>query len=902
MKPNQRTILIIDDCLEDRETYRRYLLQDSSYTYRILEEEYGENGLELCRRVKPDAILLDFRLPDIDGLEFLSELKIQTGENKLPVVMLTGQGNEAIAVAAMKNGAQDYLVKGGMTPENLRVAIQNTVELAHLRKQLAESEQRFRTSVENLLDCFGIYKSIRDKSGRIVDFLVEYVNGAACASNRMTKEEQIGSSLLELLPAHRETGLFDDYCQVVEIGRPFSKEVFYTDIYNKQSLTRAFDIRAAKLGDGLVATWRDITDRKRTEERLRLLESVAVNANDAVIITATTLIDEPGPRILYVNEAFTRMTGYAREEVLGRSPRFLQGPKTDRAVLNRIRAALEARQPVEVELINYRKDGSEFWVEVSITPVADATGEYTHFVAIQRDITERKRTQEALRHSEQKYRLLAEATPHVVWITQPDGRLDYCNQQWYDYTGLTQAQTLGSEWVSFVYPDDRERILDQWKKALEVGESYEIEYRLKRAVDGAYRWHLGHVSPINNEQGQIVRWMGTAIDIHDRKQAEEQLRQSQRFIQRIADTTPTILYLYDEIEQRNVYVNRQITEVLGYTRSAIREMGTAVLQNLVHPDDFARRPEYIKQLSSAQDGEIFEFEYRMKDINNEWHWFCSRDTLFTRTTDGSPHLLVGTAQEITQRKRIEAERAQLLAREQAARTTAEVANRAKDEFLAMVSHELRNPLSAILAYAQLLQTRNLQEPTLTRALTSIERNAKLQAKLITDLLDLSRITSGTLRLYMIPVDLAVAIESAIDTIRPTAQAKAIQIESLLEPIFGYVLADMDRLQQIIGNLLSNAIKFTPEGGYIQVKLECLGDRIQVKVSDTGQGISAEFLPYVFDRFRQATGTGSQGGLGLGLAIARHLVELHGGTIEAESPGEGQGATFTIKLPLIEDDF
>jgi signal transduction histidine kinase len=220
----------------------------------------------------------------------------------------------------------------------------------------------------------------------------------------------------------------------------------------------------------------------------------------------------------------------------------------------------------------------------------------------------------------------------------------------------------------------------------------------------------------------------------------------------------------------------------------------------------------------------------------------------------------------------------------------------------MVSHELRNPLSAILAYAQLLQTRNLQEPTLTRALTSIERNAKLQAKLITDLLDLSRITSGTLRLYMIPVDLAVAIESAIDTIRPTAQAKAIQIESLLEPIFGYVLADMDRLQQIIGNLLSNAIKFTPEGGYIQVKLECLGDRIQVKVSDTGQGISAEFLPYVFDRFRQATGTGSQGGLGLGLAIARHLVELHGGTIEAESPGEGQGATFTIKLPLIEDDF
>jgi len=649
MKQNQRTILIIDDSLEDRETYRRYLLQDANYSYRIFEEEYGENGLELCREVEPDAILLDFRLPDIDGLEFLSELKTQTGKNKLPVVMLTGQGNEAIAVAAIKSGAQDYLVKGGMTPENLRLAIHNTLELENLKRQLEESE-----------------------------------------------------------------------------------------------------------------------------ERLRLLESAVVNANDAVIITETTPLGEPGPRILYVNEAFTRMTGYAKEEVVGLSPRFLQGPKTNRATLDRMRAELRARQPVEAELINYHKDGSELWVEISITPVADATGKYTHFVAIQRDITERK-------------------------------------------------------------------------------------------------------------------------------QAEKQLRQSLRFIERIADTTPNILYLYDQSEQRNVYVNRRITEVLGYTRSAIRQMGTTVLQNLVHPDDLARRPEYIKQLSSAPDNSIFEFEYRMKDVNGVWHWFCSRDTVFTRAADGSPHQLLGIVEEITSRKRIEAERAKLLAQERSARAAAEAANRAKDQFLAVVSHELRNPLSAILAYAQLLQSRNLNEHTTVRALQTIERNAKLQAKLINDLLDISRITSGTLHLNMFPVDLALAIEASIETMRLAAQAKAITIESRLEPIFGYVLGDVERLQQVIGNLLSNAIKFTPEGGGIQVKLRCLDAHVQVTVSDTGQGISAEFLPHVFDPFRQAAYTGSQGGLGLGLAIVRHLVELHGGTIEAESPGEGQGSTFTIKLPLVDND-
>jgi PAS domain S-box-containing protein len=775
MQQSQRTVLIIDDSVEDRETYRRYLLQDANCTYRILEEEYGENGLELCKRVNPDAILLDYQLPDIDGLEFLSELKTQTGKTKFPVVMLTGYGNEAIAVAAMKSGAQDYLVKGGMTPENLRVAIRHAVEQAYLKRQLEESQ-----------------------------------------------------------------------------------------------------------------------------ERLRLFESIVVNANDAVLVT-TTHIDDPGPRILYVNEAFTRMTGYTREEVLGQSPRFLQGTKTDRATLAQIRTALAARQPVQVELINYCKDGSELWVELSITPVANASGEYIHFIGIQRDITERKRTEEALRQSEEKYRFLTEATPQFVWIAQPDGQLNYCNQYWYDYSGLTQEQTLGSGWASVLHPDDRKRTLEQSNRAQEVGDSYEIEYRVKRSTDGVYRWYLSRMTPIRNEQGQIVKWMGTAIDIHDRKQAEEQLRQSQHFIQQIADTTPNILYLYDLLKQRYIYVNRRITDVLGYSQTEICEMGTEVLQRLMHPEYLDRLPAYFHQFYSAEDGDILEFEYRMKGVDNEWHWFCSRDTVFSRMADGSPHQLLGTAEDITVRKQNEAERAQLLAREQAARAAAEQANRTKDEFLAMVSHELRNPLSAVLAYSQLLQTRQLNESMINRALETIERNAKLQAKLINDLLDISRITSGTLRLNQLPIDLAIVVEAAIDTMHLAAQAKAITIESALEPVWGYVLGDMERLQQVIGNLLANAIKFTPEGGTIQVQLQYFDEHVQVKVSDTGQGISAEFLPYVFDPFRQDDRTNTMGGLGLGLAIVRYLVELHGGTIQVESPGEGQGATFTVELPFVEDD-
>jgi signal transduction histidine kinase/DNA-binding response OmpR family regulator len=228
------------------------------------------------------------------------------------------------------------------------------------------------------------------------------------------------------------------------------------------------------------------------------------------------------------------------------------------------------------------------------------------------------------------------------------------------------------------------------------------------------------------------------------------------------------------------------------------------------------------------------------------------------------------------------------------------ANRIKDEFLATISHELRTPLTAILGWAQMLHGGKLDEATAKRAITSIERNAKSQAHLIEDLLDISRIITGKLRLDVRSVDLAPIIEAAIDAIRPAADAKNIRLQKILDTQTGLVSGDPDRLQQVLWNLLSNAIKFTPRGGRVHIRLERLDSHAQVAVSDTGQGVNAEFLPYMFDLFRQAdsTITRMHGGLGLGLAIVRHVVEMHGGTVRADSPGEGEGATFTVRLPLI----
>lgn len=253
--------------------------------------------------------------------------------------------------------------------------------------------------------------------------------------------------------------------------------------------------------------------------------------------------------------------------------------------------------------------------------------------------------------------------------------------------------------------------------------------------------------------------------------------------------------------------------------------------------------------------------------------------------------------DITERQQFEVERSQLLAQEQSARQLAETANRAKDEFLSNLSHELRNPLNTMLGWAQMLRTRTLNAETVDRALEVIERSAKAQSQLIEDILDTSRIMSGKVRLSNRLLDLRLVAQAAIETVQLSSEAKNIRIISQLSS--AHIVGDVDRLQQVLWNLLSNAIKFTPSGGHIEVTLEAIGGQAQFRVTDTGEGIAADLLPYIFERFRQgdSSTTKAKAGLGLGLSIAKHLLELHGGTIEAESPGKGQGATLTVRLPL-----
>ena len=317
----------------------------------------------------------------------------------------------------------------------------------------------------------------------------------------------------------------------------------------------------------------------------------------------------------------------------------------------------------------------------------------------------------------------------------------------------------------------------------------------------------------------------------------------------------------------------------------------------MHDED---RPRVEQLLQQSIRGEIeYDADFRVIWPDNSVHWLMGKGAVL-KSDDGTPRHMIGVNMEITDLKNAQHERERLLLNEKDLRARAEAANRMKDEFLATVSHELRTPLNAILGWTTLLRKGQLDDRGIDKALETVERNARSQTKLIEDLLDISRITTGHLKLDVQSLDLPSVIRAALESLHPAAEARQIKLQALVDNAAGPVWGDPQRMQQIVWNLLSNAIKFTPKGGQVQVRLERVNSHVELAVSDTGQGISANFLPHVFERFEQedASSKRQHGGLGIGLAIVRQLVELHGGQVTAESAGEGKGATFRVVLPIM----
>jgi PAS domain S-box-containing protein len=479
----------------------------------------------------------------------------------------------------------------------------------------------------------------------------------------------------------------------------------------------------------------------------------------------------------------------------------------------------------------------------------------------------------------------------AVIATDTNGNITFLNHVAESLTGWRREEAEGrplQEVFNIVNEETRETVENPAMRAIREGIVVGLaNHTALIARDGTERPIDDSGAPIKDSDGKILGAVLIFRDVTDRRSDEDRFRLA-------VESSPAAKVMIDE-EGRIMLVNSQTERLFGYPRGELLGQPIEMLvperfrgQHPEHRAGFAAAPQ-VRPMGVGRD--LFGLRKDGSEVPVE----IGLNPLKVK----GKTMVLSSIVDITERKRAEEERARLLASERAAREQAEAANRSKDEFVAMISHEIRSPLNAILGWAQMLRMGKFDSEETARVIETIERNARAQSQLIEDLLDISRVITGKLTLNVRAVEPAQFVEAALDTIRPAADAKAIQLHTRLAPRGCVVSGDPARLQQVVWNLLSNAVKFTPRHGRVEVRLERINSHLEIKVSDSGEGINPEFLPFVFDRFSQANTSSERkyGGLGLGLAIVRHLVELHGGTVRAESRGEGQGATFTVKLPV-----
>ncbi|NLT67493.1 MAG: PAS domain S-box protein [Acidobacteria bacterium] len=512
-----------------------------------------------------------------------------------------------------------------------------------------------------------------------------------------------------------------------------------------------------------------------------------------------------------------------------------------------------------------------------------------------RDITERRRAEQALQESELFHRQILESIPGMVFTTRADGYYDFFSQQWVDYTGVPMSKQIGDGWLCLLHPEDRDRASAAWLAAIRGSAPYDLEYRVRR-YDGVFEWFKVICRPIRGARGGVVRWFGVALDIEDLKQASEALRRSEQRLRAIFDNAGVGIMEADR-DDCLLAVNDQACRILGRTREQLLSMN---VHELTWSDD---RPLSDRLNHELHVGLRDRMEYEKRYIRGDGSPVWVHVTVSAiRDAEGRWIRSIATVEDITERKNYEEQLK--VAREYAeqARAVAEKANRAKDHFLAVLSHELRTPLTPVMMGVSLLQRTPGLEPAMHETLEMIRNNVDMEAKLIDDLLDVTRIARGKIDLNRRAVRLSKVIRRTVEVCKSDIEARRLNFGVDMGPVEDYwIEADAARLQQVFWNLLKNAIKFTPRGGYVGIRCRQREGHVVVEVNDSGIGIEEGSLSSIFNAFEQAEQSRNRqfGGLGLGLTISKALVEMHGGTISAHSEGPGKGATFRVELPLTE---
>ena len=620
-------------------------------------------------------------------------------------------------------------------------------------------------------------------------------------------------------------------------------------------------------------------------ERFR---TTLASIGDAVIVTTTD------GSIAFMNPVAESLTGWSFQEASGKALGDIFH------IVNEFtRAAVESpvtrvvREGTVVGLANHTilisRHGVEIPIDDSGAPIQDTHGNVSGIVMVFRDVTERRRSEAALRASEEKYRIVAETATDAIITINEQSEILFVNPAITTIFGYQPEELLGKE-LTLLMPDYLRHVhRASLARYVQTG----VRHIAWQGVELPGLHQSGREIPLEisfGESREAGKHTFTAIvrDISDRKRAEEHRLQLAAIVESSDDAI-----IGKTLDGTITSWNPGAQRMYGYTPE--EALGRPISM-LVPPGWANELPEILKRLRGGEHIKHYETKRMGKDgsiID------VSVTISLIRNDTGEVIGASAVARDITEGRRAEQERAALLEREKLAHAEADNANRLKDEFLATLSHELRTPLQAMLGFSKLLRSGHLDPPAAAQAIQTIERNAEAQAVLIEDLLDLSRIITGKLAIDMRPHDLAPLAEAALNSVRPAASAKGVTLSVSFDPQLELILVDSNRIQQAMWNLLSNAVKFTPRGGQVSLQITRVDSSIQIGVSDTGIGIAAEFLPHVFEPFRQAQAstTRAHGGLGLGLSIVRRIVELHGGTVAGESEGVGRGATFRINLPI-----
>ncbi|MBQ5941154.1 PAS domain-containing sensor histidine kinase [Massilia sp. AB1] len=536
-----------------------------------------------------------------------------------------------------------------------------------------------------------------------------------------------------------------------------------------------------------------------------------------------------------------------------------------------------AGELVEIPAIRYDTaelgyPGPARWVTARAHPIKDTDGRLLEVMLMHEDITKRVEAETALRQREERFRSLVMATTHMVWTTAGDGRVIDDMPSWRAYTGQSREQTRDFGWLDALHPDDREHTSRKWNECLAAKSVFVGDYRVRRA-DGEYRWTAVKAVPILNEDGEVREWIGTNTDIDDavaeRAELAQRLHRERRQSALLAKVARASQNLHAALSSEDIAdtLALEVRDILGVRHAEVK----------LGAEDAAvdfERSRLSVPLVSRKGGRIGLIH--------------ASDKIEGEFSDEDEAILVQLAAIAA--NGFENARLYASLREQ---------DRRKDEFLAMLAHELRNPLAPISAAAEVLKLA-ASDAYVRRSSEVIGRQVRHLTALVDDLLDVSRVTRGLIELDRKVLDIESVVASAIEQARPLLETRRHRFELALEAGAARVLGDATRLVQVLTNLLNNAAKYTPPGGHVRLTVARAGSGINLQVSDDGIGIEPGLLPHVFDLFTQAERTPdrSQGGLGIGLALVRNMVALHGGDVEARSAGAGQGSTFTVWLPAV----